>query len=762
MTKKEDESLQVCVSADSEELKKNTYDLDQILFDLDTQIDLLSNHADTGDYLIAIGSGLACGILDAVWSGPFDLRRGREWGNDQVEHFVVKMAQLVGYQGEDLQGAVRFLERHFCIPSDKNTPDFGGGLQHHFRDFAHHPTIAGLISSLATQFTKNAYGVDTNGFFKVVPVPKEALGLIGKNVPEKLFNGVVVWCFHLVSDMAGSSGTAGKTGGTGIPGPLLAMAKEMAALPIFQDKNGKNQMSAFLSKLFNGTLLAEHDENGKILKDTKLQMDLRGELGMLSEVAQQALPVVANECLVRTFYLIRRLAAGLRESKITSWQSLKELDWKNILPVHSPTLTRMLTIATGVFTTVDFGAALIAPGKWWVSVNYVGIGRFAVAVGQDVAVDLKARNVKALREMYAEIRRNTFRREDADLYERIGCEMEQTEFGLTMEQVEILYNIEALKTEYDAEHTQWPIHQEALKSLKREWLQEWKKYISEGLASFLQVDNAVMHWYSKDELIQKIEESDPQKTWLRLVLLEAMLFEPYYPLSTEQVKKGKERKEVPSSKYKDLNGVGGGFDRKAGDEFLDSFLTGNYYQKGYIARLRKAYQKAIRGMNETLKTALTSLVITAAIALAAVTTAGMFAPAIAVALLGSNFAGLSGAALTSACLAYLGGGAIAVGGAGMAGGTMAIVGGGAVLGLGAGGAVGGGLAALHLVGKENTILQSAKLMVSVQEIFLNDEHDVAYSTSVYEQFVENIEKIEKSLVELRLKADVADNAEKRN
>ena len=58
------------------------------------------------------------------------------------------------------------------------------------------------------------------------------------------------------------------------------------------------------------------------------------------------------------------------------------------------------------------------------------------------------------------------------------------------------------------------------------------------------------------------------------------------------------------------------------------------------------------------------------------------APSIAVALVGSNFAGLHGAALTSACLAYLGGGAIAVGGLGMAGGTAAIVGGGAVLGLG--------------------------------------------------------------------------------
>lgn len=49
------------------------------------------------------------------------------------------------------------------------------------------------------------------------------------------------------------------------------------------------------------------------------------------------------------------------------------------------------------------------------------------------------------------------------------------------------------------------------------------------------------------------------------------------------------------------------------------------------------------------------------------------------------------------------------------------------------------------------ILQSAKLMVSVREIFLNDEHDIEYSNTVYEQYVQNIADIEKGLVELRLK-----------
>lgn len=153
--------------------------------------------------------------------------------------------------------------------------------------------------------------------------------------------------------------------------------------------------------------------------------------------------------------------------------------------------------------------------------------------------------------------------------------------------------------------------------------------------------------------------------------------------------------------------------------------------------------------------------ITAIVTIVAVVTAGAFAPAIAVALVGSQFAGLSGAALTSACLAYLGGGAIAIGGAGMAGGTAAVVGGGALLGLTVGAGVGSSVGAAGIVGKKATILQSAKLMVATREIFLNDEHDLEYSNTIYEQYVRRIADIEKGLVELRLKADVADKGEKK-
>ncbi len=282
--------------------------------------------------------------------------------------------------------------------------------------------------------------------------------------------------------------------------------------------------------------------------------------------------------------------------------------------------------------------------------------------------------------------------------------------------------------------------------------------MSNGFASFLQIDDAKLHWYTKEELFSKISENNPEEIWFRLVLLEAMLFEPYYPLSLQKDKKGN---DIPSKKYTDIQNYVSGYKGSEGDQFLEEFFETDFYRKGYIRRLRKCYDKVVHELNEVLKTALTTVTVSAGIAIAVVSSAGAFAPGIAVALVGTNFAGLSGAALTNACLAYLGGGAVAAGGLGIAGGTMAIVGGGAAIGLGVGAGVGGSTAVVSLHGKRSTILQSAKLLVAVREIFLNDEHDLTYCNSVYEQYVNNIARIEKGLVEVRLKAETADSEEKR-
>lgn len=287
--------LQIEIVPNNEVDIADDYDLDKIIFDLDSQVELLSSQADKYDYLVSVGSGILCGMLDILWVGEFSLERGRKIANDKIDEFVKKTAKMLGCKDNDLQSSVKFLEKKFPIPSDGNTSDFGGGLQHHLRDFAHHPTIVGLMFSLLTQFTSKSYGTDANGCFMVVDVPEKSKIFIGKDVPTKILFGTLVWFFHLVSDVAGASSSVGKSGGTGIPGPILSLAKELSVLPILKNlKVDDNSLSVFLSKLFNGTLLAKHDETGAIIKDTVVKFDLRGELGVGIELGRQAIPVIAN------------------------------------------------------------------------------------------------------------------------------------------------------------------------------------------------------------------------------------------------------------------------------------------------------------------------------------------------------------------------------------------------------------------------------------------------------------------------------------
>ena len=754
------DKLQINLVTDMSPENKYETDLDEIIFDLDTQIDLLSSQTDVLDCLVSIASGAMCAALDVLWVGNFNLERGRDIASSKVKDVVKSAAKMFGCKESDLESCIRFLEKRFPTPSDGNTPDFGGGLQHHLRDFAHHPTPVGLIFSLITQFTSKSYGTDAKGRFITVDVPECSKIFIGESVSEKIFNGTIIWFFHLVSDIAGSSGCVGINGGTGIPGPLLSLAKEISALPILEYmKIGNQPIHVLLTKLFNGTLFAKRDKNGAIIKESVLKFDLRGELGMGMELGRQALPVIANDSIVRAFYFIRHLALELKENVVYSFDDLEKISWDKVKPSDNPTITRMLTIATGVFTAIDIGEAVITQ-KYWISVNYVGVGRFAVAVGQDVAWCLKRRNIKKIKQMYKNIKNYTYMQEDERIYKRLDNDrMNMDKFELNVSQVEILYNLEYHKTYNDIQNKKIWFDNGLGKKLKQEWLDEWKDYISQGFSSFLQVKGAKIRWYSEQELVRKIKEKNPSGIWFRLVLLEAMLFEPYYPLNLDKDKKGN---YIPSPKYERLQKAVYAYKKSEGDRYLDALFTGEYYYaRGYVHRLRKCYDKVLRELNEVLKTTITSLTIVAIIAITTVVTAGALAPKIAVLLVGSNFTGLSGVALTNACLAYLGGGAIVVGGAGMAGGTAVIVGGGALLGIGIGTGVGGAVSAVELLDKKMIILQSAKLLVAVREIFLNDEKDVAYAESIDQKYIQNIMEIENNITKLRLQEDVLNSKEKR-
>ena len=296
MDKHEVINAELTVSASPESSDLNA--INAALKKVDTELERYTNQADRVDYALAVSSGVFCGLLDSLFVGEFSLNEAGRWGNEKVERFVMLVAKRQGYGGDTLAGAVKFLEDAFPIPADKVTTQFGGGLQHHLRDFSHHPTPIGLLCSILTQFTGKVYGTDVAGVFHGVNLSDDGVALIGRSIPEKIMFVVLNWAFHLVSDMAGSSGSILKGSlGTGLPGPLVSLLKELSSTPLFQKSKGSGHRvcSVWISKLFNGTLLGQRDTNGKLIP---LKFDLRMELGVARQVGQQTLPVLLNECVV--------------------------------------------------------------------------------------------------------------------------------------------------------------------------------------------------------------------------------------------------------------------------------------------------------------------------------------------------------------------------------------------------------------------------------------------------------------------------------
>lgn len=106
-----------------------------IIDKLDAEIHRLTNHADGIDYTIAVASGIISGLIDSFFVGEFSLGNANQWGTEKVESFVIWVSKRKGYKGDTLKGAVGFLEKNFKIPADDATDLFGGGSQHHIRDF---------------------------------------------------------------------------------------------------------------------------------------------------------------------------------------------------------------------------------------------------------------------------------------------------------------------------------------------------------------------------------------------------------------------------------------------------------------------------------------------------------------------------------------------------------------------------------------------------------------------------------------------------
>ncbi len=505
--------------------------------ELNKEIERLTYNGDTGDLILAGGSGVLAGILDIIFVGELGLFKDagneskekfeKDLGSthESINKFILKYAQKKGYKGERLDGAINFLEKKYPVEQDNvwKGKQISSASTHHLDDLAHHPSILGLISAIAVQYLRIAVFSSKDGsvhfaFVKpskedlikiIVPVVISGLIFWLINLAEKklvefdedlpkpirtivnnlhkapvalsILKTSLNWFGHLISDMGGSKNTAGE--GKGISGLFLSFLKEISMLPGIKDSS--------LPEVLNDLYLHK--------KDSPLthKLDLRTELAVVKE---QSMPIIVNEVIVRTGYFVRHLIIETKDKE------LKDVEWSRVVPFYNRTIVRMMTVASGTFTAVDLMDAAVETvakhpeactsipsflGAMVMRVNFVGLGRFAIAVTTDVAMGVKKRRDESER---AIMMQNMALLTEAKMYYRLAnSQLEMAN----------LHNTE--KDMLEAEAEMWKQVEQTEESYQE--LYKVASKVGDFYAETIQEMNETFDAIEED--VEKIKDSDP-------------------------------------------------------------------------------------------------------------------------------------------------------------------------------------------------------------------------------------------------------------
>ena len=187
---------------------------------------------DRWDYAIAATCGALSGLVDAFLVGYPTKSLLGGLSDEAAEGLVQRFAEGVGWPGpranaDASRSAIGFLERTFRINYDhRHGADVGhlfemSASNHHIKSLAHSPSPIGLLFSVLDQFTGQASFVSDGSLIRV-QTDSSNFRLEGSNLPAKLFAAFCNWIGHILSDMAGASGS--ETRGSGVPIPFFRTA----------------------------------------------------------------------------------------------------------------------------------------------------------------------------------------------------------------------------------------------------------------------------------------------------------------------------------------------------------------------------------------------------------------------------------------------------------------------------------------------------------------------------------------------------------
>lgn len=316
---------------------------------------------DKYDYLAAVACGAVGGLIDIFLVGTPGSSVAGNWADAQVDNAVKNFARLCGWnpregKKDSVASAIGFLEKRYKVNYDqRHSGDVDwhfsmSAKNHHMMSLSHSPDIIGLFFSVLNQFTSTSTFIADG---HLVTIRTETYELQGGNFIAKIFCGIANWFGHIMSDIAGSSGSRGNAGrGTGVVIPFYELF-QFCKFGSFQVGKARQDLATIAIRAF---------EEG---------YDMRFGLASL-------LPVTITELSIRLIWSLRRY--------FQFHMSLKEC----IPSREHDDLRVMLLFGDGTLCVMDaIDAGLRSGGNFlafFMRLNILAWFRFATLVLKEVCI----------------------------------------------------------------------------------------------------------------------------------------------------------------------------------------------------------------------------------------------------------------------------------------------------------------------------------------------------------------------------------------
>lgn len=217
---------------------------------------------DKYDLLMACACGAVAGIIDIFFVNiPKNSKLGKIT-DTQADNLVKQFARHCGWKpraenSDNIALAIDFLQRKFPINYDQIC-SVGVGNQfnmntrnHHFKSLSHSPDIVGLFFSILDQFRQTSTFI-ADGKITVISTEGNKFELRGSDFKSKLYCAFCNWIGHIMSDLAGSSGSRGNnplSRGMGVPIPFMEFF-QFCKFGSFQIKDDRQDLATLMTRVY--------------------------------------------------------------------------------------------------------------------------------------------------------------------------------------------------------------------------------------------------------------------------------------------------------------------------------------------------------------------------------------------------------------------------------------------------------------------------------------------------------------------------------